>query len=115
VLTFERYFNRFFQAFAGGVLTDGEQEDRGIIGILYLLPFMFESAVWIDTEGDARFSLEKEIRLTDRLYTFGEFQYDTESDEEWAAGAGWTLDKYFSIIGIYHSEYKGGIGINIRF
>jgi FtsP/CotA-like multicopper oxidase with cupredoxin domain len=37
VLTYERYFNRFFQAFAGGILTDGEQEDRGIIGIRYLL------------------------------------------------------------------------------
>jgi FtsP/CotA-like multicopper oxidase with cupredoxin domain len=28
VLTYERYFNRFFQAFAGGVLTDGEQGSR---------------------------------------------------------------------------------------
>jgi FtsP/CotA-like multicopper oxidase with cupredoxin domain len=54
VLTYERYFNRFFQAFAGGVLTDGEQDHRGIVGIRYLLPFMFESAVWLDTEGEAR-------------------------------------------------------------
>jgi FtsP/CotA-like multicopper oxidase with cupredoxin domain len=115
VLTYERYFNRFFQAFAGGVLTDGEQDHRGIIGVRYLLTFMFESAAWIDTEGDVRLSLDKEIRLTDRLYAFGEFQYDTKSKEEWVAGAGWTLGRYFSISGLYHSEYKGGIGLNIRY
>ncbi|MEW6600661.1 MAG: multicopper oxidase domain-containing protein, partial [Nitrospirota bacterium] len=91
VLTYERYFDRFFQAFAGGVLTDGEQDHRGIIGVRYLLPFMFESSVWLDTEGDVRVSLENNIRLTDRLYAFGEVQYDTESKGEWLAGAGWTL------------------------
>jgi FtsP/CotA-like multicopper oxidase with cupredoxin domain len=115
MLTYERYFNRFFQAFTGGVLTDGEQEDRGIIGIRYLLPLLFESALWVDTEGDVRLTVDKEIQLTDRLYAFGEFQYDTESKEEWSAGAGWTLSRHFSIVGQYHSEYKGGAGINIRF
>jgi hypothetical protein len=115
VLTYERYFSRFYQAFSGGVLTDGEQDHRGIIGIRFLLPFMFESAVWLDTEGEVRLSLDREIQLTDRLYAFGEFQYDTESKEEWAAGAGWTLCKHFSIIGLYHSEYKGGVGLNVRY
>lgn len=115
VLTYERYFNRFLQAFAGGVLTDGDQDHRGVIGIRYLLPFMFESVVWLDTEEEVRLSLDKEIQLTDRLYVFGEFQYDTESKEEWAAGAGWTLGKHISIRVQHHSEYKGGIGINIRY
>jgi FtsP/CotA-like multicopper oxidase with cupredoxin domain len=114
-LTYERYFNRFFKAFAGAVLTDGEQDHRGIIGIRYLLPFMFESSFWLDTEGEVRLSLEKEIQLTDRLYTFGEFQYDTDSKEEWMAGAGWILSKRFSIIAQHHSEYKGGAGLHIRF
>lgn len=115
VFTYERYFTRFFQAFAGGVLTDGEQRDRGIIGLRYLLPLLFESSLWLDTEGDVRLSLENSIQLTDRLYAFGEFQYDTESNEEWLAGAGWRINRYFSIIGQYHSEYKGGIGVNIRY
>jgi FtsP/CotA-like multicopper oxidase with cupredoxin domain len=115
VLTYERYFNRFIQAFAGGVLTDGEQDHRGIIGIRYLLPLMFESTVWIDTEGEARLSLEREIQITDRFYTFGEFQYDTDSKEEWLAGAGLILSKHFSIVGQYHSEYEGGAGLNIRY
>jgi hypothetical protein len=76
---------------------------------------MFESTVWVDTEGEARLSLEREIQITDRLYAFGEFQYDTDSKEEWLAGAGLILSKHFSIVGQYHSEYKGGIGINIRY
>ncbi|MEN8264254.1 MAG: multicopper oxidase domain-containing protein [Nitrospirota bacterium] len=115
VLTYERYFSRFFQAFAGGVLTDGEQDHRGIIGIRYLLPLMFESSLWIDTEGDVRLLIENKIQLTERLYAFGEFQYDTESDEEWMVSAGWTINKYFSVIAQYHSEYKGGIGITARY
>jgi FtsP/CotA-like multicopper oxidase with cupredoxin domain len=114
-ITYERYLNRFFNAFAGGILTDGEQNHRGIIGIKYLLPFLFESSVWLDTEGEVRLSLEKEIQLTDRLYAFGEFQYDTESKEEWLTGAGCILSKNITLIGQYHSEYKGGIGLNIRF
>jgi hypothetical protein len=115
VLTYERYFNRFFQAFAGGVLTDGEQAHRGVIGIRYLLPFLFESSVWLDTEGEVRFSLDRKIHLSDRLYVFGELQYDTDSKEEWLAGAGWMLGKRFSLSGQYHSEYKGGIGLTIRY
>jgi hypothetical protein len=115
VLTYERYFNRFFQAFAGGVLTDGDQEDRGIIGFRYLLPFLIESAVWLDTEGDVRVIVEKEIQLNDRLYAFGDFRYDTESKEEWLIGAGWIINRYFSIVGQYHSEYDAGIGLNIRY
>ncbi len=115
VLTYERYFNRFFQAFTGGVLTDGEQEHRGIIGVRYLLPFLFESSVWLDTEGEVRLSLEKKIQLTDRLYTFGEFQYDTESKEEWMLGSGWIFNKHISLLGQYHSEFGAGAGLNIRF
>ncbi len=115
VLTYERYFNRFFTAFAGGVLTDSEQNHRGIIGFRYLLPFLFESSLWLDTEGEGRLLLGKEIQLADRLYAFGEYQYDTESKEEWVAGAGWILSKHFSIVAQHHSEYKGGIGINIRY
>jgi hypothetical protein len=71
--------------------------------------------VWLDTEGEARLSLEKEIHLTDRLYAFGEFQYDSESKEEWMLGSGWLLNKNISLIGQYHSEYNGGIGLNVRF
>ncbi len=115
VFTYERYFNRFFQAFAGGVLTDGEQEHRGIFGFMYLLPLMFESTVWLDTEGDARISLENELQLTARLYVTGEFQYDSESKEEWAIGAGWTINKYFSAMLKHHSEYDFGAGIHIRY
>jgi FtsP/CotA-like multicopper oxidase with cupredoxin domain len=114
-IAYERYFNRFFKVFVGAVLTDGEQDNRGIVGIRYLLPFLIESSVWLDTESEIRLSLEKKIQLTDRLYAFGEFQYDTNSKEEWVVGSGWTISKYFSILGQYHSEYNIGFGLNIRF
>lgn len=115
ILTYERYFNRFFTAYAGGVITDSEQDHRGITGFRYLLPFLIDSNIWLDTEGEVRLTLGKEIQLTDRLYVFGEYQYDTGSKEEWMAGVGWTLNKHFSLVAQHHSEYKGGVGLNILF
>jgi FtsP/CotA-like multicopper oxidase with cupredoxin domain len=109
-LTYERYFNRFFQAFTGVVLSDRRQGHRGIIGGRYLLPFMFEGSIWLDTEGAVRFSLANSMRLTDRLFVFGEFRYDSATKEEWLGGAVWNLGRHFSIVGQYHSEYKWGIG-----
>jgi FtsP/CotA-like multicopper oxidase with cupredoxin domain len=114
-LTYERYFSRFLQAFTGAVLSDGEQDHRGVVGIRYLLPFLFESRIWLDTEGDVRLSLEQELQLTDRLNAFGGLQYDTESKEEWMMGLGWILNKNVSLIGQYHSEYKAGVGFQFRF
>ncbi len=114
-LVYERYFNMFFRTFIGAEVTNGEQETRGIAGIRYLLPFMVESSIWIDTERELRLVLGKEIQLTDRLSVFGEFQYDTDSKEEWEAGAGWTLNRRFSLLGKYHSEYGGGAGLMIHF
>lgn len=115
ILTYERYFNRFISAFAGGVLTDSEQKDRWIGGIRYLLPFLVESRLWIDSEGDFRITLDKNIRLTSRLFIFGEYQHDSDTREEWRAGAGWTISKHISAVFQYHSEYNGGAGILMRF
>ena len=112
-ITYDRYFNRFFRAFAGANKTD--EDTRGILGVRYLLPFNFESLVWIDTEGEFRFSLEKEIQITSRLAIFVDAEYDTEEKWEWVAGSEWIFNKYLSIIAQYHSDFEGGVGLTIRF
>lgn len=114
-LTYERYYNRFFSLFAGAEITNEEHDDRGIIGFKYLLPYLIESKVWIDTDGEFRFSLEHEVHMTDRFAVFGEVEYDTLTDWEGAAGGKYILNRYFSIVGQWHSEYDAGGGINIEY
>lgn len=88
---------------------------RAFGGVLYRLPFLIDSSLTIDTEGDLRAGLFKELRLTDRLTAFAGVHYDTGSEWEWTAGAEWQLNKPFSIITQYHSDHGFGGGISFRF
>lgn len=112
-LTYDRYFNRFLTAFVGGNITD--DYERGIFGVRYLLPFNFESALRLDTEGEFRISIGQSLHLTSRLGIFGDFEYDTESKKEWVTGAKFTFSKNFSLVGQYHSDFGAGAGIQFRF
>jgi FtsP/CotA-like multicopper oxidase with cupredoxin domain len=111
-LTYDYHFSRFMSAFGGANLTD--DSDEGIFGVRYLLPLNLESTVWVDTDGNFRFSLDKEILLTDRLSLFGEVEYDTDTRWEGIVGTGWTVNKMFSIVVQWHSEFLWGAGFQIR-
>lgn len=113
VLTYDYYFNRFFKAFGGVDIAD--EDSRGILGIRYLLPLNVESALWVDSEGELRIILEKDLQLTDRLSAFGDVEYDTESKWDWVLGLEWTQNKQISLVGKYHSEFGLGGGVSIRF
>ena len=84
-LTLNRYINRFFSFFIGGFIEgedDYEEETKTIFGFRYILPLNIESRTWIDHEGEARISLEKQFELTPRLSLDLETQYDTKEDWE---------------------------------
>ncbi len=112
-LTYNRYLDRFITVLAGASLADDHK--RGVLGIKYLLPFLIDGTAWIDTEAELRVTLEKEIHLTERLSTFGETHYDTESKWEWKAGGAIMMGKKISLVGQYHSEFGGGGGILVKF
>jgi FtsP/CotA-like multicopper oxidase with cupredoxin domain len=112
-LAYDRYFNRFFNVFAGVNFTD--DYDRGIVGIRYLLPFNIESSLRIDSEGEFRIELAQEVQITHRFAIFGDAEFDTESKEEWILGGKITLSKNFSLISQYHSEFGAGAGLEIRY
>lgn len=123
-LLWERSINRFFSLFAGGnfegELIDGEWEDaveeeRGLIGVHYLLPLNLESSVFVATDGEARFSIEKEFELTPRIGFCGEVEYDTEEKWESAIGVSYLVNKTVSAKVQWHSEYQWGAGLQIRF
>jgi FtsP/CotA-like multicopper oxidase with cupredoxin domain len=118
IVTYGRYINRFFTMFAGVDLMgekDELDETRGIVGIHYLLPLNIESRGWIDTDGGARFMLEKSLELTPRLSLSGEAEYDTHEKWEGSVNLSYILSKNISLIGKWHSEYSWGGGINILF
>jgi len=113
-LTYARYINRFISPFAGIEITNEEQKTRGIFGIYYLLPFLIDSTVWVDTEGDFRFIFDKEMQLTKYITAFGNLQFDTESKWEAEVGGTFFLHKNFSLIAKWHNEFGPGVGVLLR-
>jgi hypothetical protein len=118
LLTYDRSFNRFF-SLLGGIDTKSEEESteetRGVFGLRYLLPLNLETTAWIDTDGGARVTVEKDFALTPRLSLIGEVEYDTHDKWEGKAGLSYILSKHFSLLGQWHSEYGWGGGLQMRF
>jgi len=117
ILTWSRYFNRFFTVFAGADL-EGLQYDlrppRGILGFRYLLPLNIESRIWIDSDLGVRFNFGKHLELTPRIMLIGEVQYDTHDHWEGLIGVSYILSKYISLVGNWHSDYGWGAGFQLR-
>lgn len=115
LVSYNRYVNRFLTVFAG-VNTEGANRDlefvRGVGGLQYLLPFNFESRIWLDHRLDVRFAFEKELMLTPRMGLDGEVQYDTRNSEwEGTAGVSYIVYKNVLLMGKWHSDYGFGGGI----
>ena len=110
------YFNQHFSSFLGYRWTnDMEAEDRAFAGFTYRLPLFFESTVTIDSEGDFRIGLGKELQLTDRWSIMSDVEYDTNTEWEWQIGSEYRLSKMTSLSIMYHSEHDWGIGLKFRF
>ncbi len=115
LFTYDRYFNRFLTLFAGADVGDAIEEDRGIIGIRYLLPLNFESAVFAGTDGGFRAVLGKDFDLTPRIAISGNVQYDTEEEWEGETGLSYTVSKAISFLFQWNSDYGAGGGVELRF
>ena len=59
--------------------------------------------------------LKKSLELTPRLSLSGEAEYDTHEKWEGSVVLSYFLNKNFSLIGKWHSEYLWGGGLTIRF
>jgi len=112
------FINRFASVFAGVDIEGTEdvvERYPGVFGFSYLLPLNIEYANWVDTNGDFRFIAGKSLSLTPRLTAFSEAEYDTRTLWEYRAGLTYLLNKSFSLIGQYHSDYGPGAGLRFRF
>ena len=117
-LTYERFINRFINVFVG-VHAEGtdwtREEERLVGGVRYLLPGNFLSSAWIDSDGEARITLDRELMLTPRLGIFGEIEYDTRDDWSYQAGLSYLLTKSVSATALWDSDYGVGAGVTVRF
>ncbi|MGB0990921.1 MAG: multicopper oxidase domain-containing protein [Akkermansiaceae bacterium] len=92
-----------------------ESNNRIFAQANYRLPYLIESSIALDSEGDVRVGIGKEFQLTPRLSIFGDVEYDTNTGIEYMAGASYLLNKQFSLTGSYHSDHGWGFGIGFRF
>jgi FtsP/CotA-like multicopper oxidase with cupredoxin domain len=112
----QRYINPRWSAMAGYRFTNEDSaRDRAFAGVMHMLPGMVMGTATVDSEGDARFSLEKKLQLTSRLGAFGRVEYDTNTEWAWSTGATYTLSQRVSLITQYDSDHGFGGGLQFRF
>lgn len=110
------YFNPNLSSFGGYRITnEPESENRFFGGVAYRLPYMVESSLALDSEGDLRIGIGKELQLTPRLSAYADIEYDTNTQWEWSAGASFLLNKQLSLTTGYNSDHGWGGGLGFRF
>ncbi len=114
-IDYDRFINSNLSVFASYEWSNGINEDRGMFGARYLLPFLIQSQASVDTDGDFRFTASKAFPITARLSLFGRAQYDTKARWETSVGVAYFLHKNLSLVGQYHNEYGWGAGVGFRF
>jgi CopA family copper-resistance protein len=87
------------------------QDNRGILGLHYLLPFFINADLRIDDRAHFRLQLEGETWLFPRIW----LHYLWNTDNEYELGLEGRLSQYVSITGGYHSDYGWLIGTLLRF
>ena len=109
------YFDPNISTFLGYRLTDNmAAEDRFFGGVYYRLPYLIETEVSADSEGDFRFTVGRALQLTSRLSAVAELEYDTNTEWNYYGGLSYTLTKQLSLITGYHSHHGYGIGVSFR-
>lgn len=124
--TYERFVTRYLRPYAGIVGSNKneylnyfkkhgksipEQDTRGVIGIRYLLPLFLNADLRIDTRAHARFTLSGETWLFPRVW----LNYSVNTDKEWEVHLEGMINQYVSLSAGYHSDYRWGGGLLVRF
>ena len=97
----------------GGHFQDGQ--NRAVFGFEALLPLNIGSQIWVDSEGEVRITLEKDLQLTSRLGAVGEVQYDTETGWEGRTLLLFNVNRVLDLTAGWHSKYGFGGGLNLRY
>lgn len=115
LLLWNRYINRFTGIFVGANIGDAIAKDRAVLGLHYLLPFNIETRSFYGSDKEARFEIEKEFQLLPRLSVDGMAEYETDAGWEYVGGLSYLFSRSVSMRAQWHSEYRWGGGIQVRF
>ena len=114
-IDYDRFITNNLSAFTSYEWSTGINRNRGMFGTRYLLPFLVQSQVSVDTDGDFRFTVSKSFPITSRFSLYGRAQYDTKALWETTLGAEYFLHKNLSIVAQWHNQYGMGAGVGFRF
>ena len=115
-LTWQRYLSPRRQVFAGYRLANtDDQENSGIAGLRYLFPWMISSTLTVETTGDFRAALQKDLQLSSRLRLTLSAEYDTAEDFSWSTSTSWALTKQAGLVLSYDSRHGPGAGLALHF
>ena len=114
--TYSRYFNPRWTAFAGlraANLT--ATRHSAIAGATYRLPYLVDFTTTLQSNGDARFSLAKNLPLTARLGLQLQVEYDTAMRFASTVTLAYTVSKTISLVASHDADYGLGAGVAVRF
>ena len=132
-LTYQRYFNPRWMAFAGVRATNamherghlihtGAEIDLGddaagrlIAGVMYMMPYNVDAMLSVESSGDARVGLGKNFMITDRLSLSAHIEYDTSQEVMWMAGVSYILGKHLRLVASYDSDHGAGAGLGFHY
>lgn len=86
-----------------------------IAGIDYLLPINLTVTLWIDSDGDARISVGRELMLTPRIGIFEEVEYGSHDLWSSQASTSYRINQSLAVTGLWDSNYGVGAGVTLRF
>lgn len=76
---------------------------------------MLDTRAFISSDGEARVEVAKSFELTPRLVLEGVVQYDTDSYWEYIGGLSYIIGKTLSLRAQWHSDFRWGGGLQVRF
>ncbi|QDU85044.1 Copper resistance protein A precursor [Planctomycetes bacterium Pla163] len=104
-------FDENLRSIAGFRFADREgTRDRFFAGARYRLPYLVWTEAAVDSEGDLRVTLMRELALAERWDLDLMLEYDTETELEAEAGLNYTLTKELAATLLWHSEHRVGLG-----
>lgn len=77
-LFYRRWFDNYLNLIVGGSRV--HEQDRGQLGVGYLLPMLIETQVLVDHKGQFRVDLEKRFQWTKTVFTEAEYTWRQDED-----------------------------------
>lgn len=111
-LLYRRWFGQYFQLVGGG--TSFKEHQRATAGLGYIFPFLVETTLLVDHEGDLRLDVERKFQWTKRFFTDAEVTFRQHESPEWEVSLMYGPSWHWAA-GLMLTDEKLGGGVQIKF